>query len=442
MNTFVTDAHASAASPVLVTGATGFIGRHTVAALQSSGYRVRALVRRPGQWAMPGVEMFHGHMSDAAALRAACEGCAAVIHLAAQTRDAPDIDEVNIGGARRLVEACLASGCRRAIVVSTQSAKIFRQGDYARTKAAADAMFLASGLDVTVMRPSVVYGTADDGIFGTLRRVVAAHRAVPVLGDGRWRSAPVHVDDVAKALVRALDAPASIGQVYDLGGPGQCSFDELLDRIAVAQGLPAPIKLHVPLPVSLAMASLLARLMKSPPITRSNVLGSNQDTQIDIGPAQRDLDFAPLNLEDGFARLFPAQDDSQVLAQEARVLARYLVGANPSPEVVQRYVDAHRQLLLAQPDKVTAFARRHPSCLGLLDAAAATRGTAAPLRRRVLLMATVLEATPEHARRFLPAPRSPLATVAAIAWHGTRATLMALLGMPLYLWLRAGRSDA
>ncbi|MBS0340805.1 MAG: NAD-dependent epimerase/dehydratase family protein [Proteobacteria bacterium] len=443
VSTAATPARAAADLPVLVTGAAGFIGQRTVAALQAAGHTVRALVRRSGQVHLPGVQIVLGDIADPAALRAACEGCAAVIHLAAQTRDAPDIDQVNIGGARCLVDACIATGCRRVIVVSTQSAKILRQGDYARTKAAADALFLASGLDVTVVRPSVVYGTADDGIFGTLRRVVASHRAVPVLGDGRWRSAPVHVDDVVAALVRALAAPQAIGKTYDLGGPQQFSFDELLDLLAAAQGLPAPMKLHVPLPVSLAAASVLARLMKSPPITRSNVLGSNQDTRIDIEPARRDLGFEPMALAKGFELLFAAPPGARTtLEQEARVLVRYLVGASASPEVVQRYVEAHIRLLPGPADKVTAFARRHPACLGLLDAAAGLRATAAPLRRRVLLMASVLEATTEHADHFLPAPRSLPATLALLAWHGMRAALMALLGMPLYLWLVAGQADA
>jgi NADH dehydrogenase len=424
---------------ILVTGAAGFIGRHTVAALRSSGHAVRVYVRRPGYVAPdPEVEVAVGHMNDPAALLAACTGCAAVIHLAAQTRDAHDSDAVNVGGAACLIEACAAAGCRRIVVVSTQSAKIRLQGDYARTKAAADALFLASGLDVTVMLPSVVYGSLDDGIFGTLRRVVASHRFIPVLGNGRWRSAPVHVDDVARALVRALDTPASIGRSYDLGGPQEVDFDQLLDRIASAQNLPAPFKIHVPLALSLAVADGLARIMKSPPITRSNVLGSNQDTQIDIGQARRDLAFDPVSLTQGLERLFGRPDDLRPLQQEARVLSRYLVGTGASPELVQRYVDAHRLLLPAEPDRVTAFVRRHPSFLALLDAAAAPQGTRAPLRRRVLLMATVLEATTEHASNFLPAQRSRLAVLATLGWHGLRGAALTILGLPLYLWLRAG----
>ena len=427
---------------VLVTGAAGFIGRHTVAALRSAGHAVRVYVRRAGYVApAPDVEVAIGHMNDPAALRAACTGCMAVIHLAAQTRDAPDSDEVNVGGAACLIEACAATACRRIVVVSTQSAKIRLKGDYARTKAAADALFLASGLDVTVMLPSVVYGTLDDGIFGTLRRVVASHRFVPVLGDGRWISAPVHVDDVARALVRALDTPMSIGRSYDLAGPQEIDFDRLLDRIAGAQNLPAPLKVHVPLALSLAIADVLARTMKSPPLSRSNVLGSNQDTQIDIAPARRDLAFDPVPLAQGLERLFGRPDDERTLRHEAMVLSRYLIGTPASPQVVQRYVDAQRVLLPAEADRVTAFVRRHPRCLALLDAAAAPRGTHAPLRRRLLLMATLLEATPEHAARFLPAPGSRLGVLASLGWHGLRGVAMTALGTPLYLWLRAGQAN-
>jgi NADH dehydrogenase len=124
---------------------------------------------------------------------------------------------------------------------------------------------------------------------------------VPVLGNGRWISAPVYIGDVSGAIVSCLDEDSTIGRSYDIGGPDQISFDELIDRISAALGLRRR-KLHVPFPVALTAAGVLARLLPRPPVTVSNVLGSNQDTHIDITPARRDFGFDPLQLDVGIKR--------------------------------------------------------------------------------------------------------------------------------------------
>lgn len=423
---------------VLVTGAAGFIGRHVVTALVAAGWNVRALVRRPLP-PSPGVECFVGDMRDEGSLARAATSCSAVVHLAAATSDQADSEDVNVRGARRLVQACRGAACRRLVVVSTQSAKIARKGIYAATKASADELLLRSGLDVTILLPSIVYGDHDAGIFGTLHRIVTTHRIVPVLGDGRWHSAPVHVDDVVAALVACLDRPQSVGRCYDIGGPDRLAFDDLLDRIAAATGVSAPRKIHVPFTLALGLARLLSAAMQRPPLTVSNVLGSNQDTTLDIAAARADLGFDPMPLAEGLRRMFPdpalerLQDE---LRREAHRLGRYLVRGGADTASVERYVQAHLRLLPAEPDRVTAFARRHPAAIPFLDAAAALEGIEPPWRKRVLLMASILEAMPLHASLFLPARAHPVVLVIRLVGHGLLALGRAAVGAPLYLVLR------
>jgi NADH dehydrogenase len=288
---------------VLVTGASGFIGKPVVDALVEAGFGVRALTRNPARWPRPpceAVRVTAGDVRDVGSLAAAASGASAVVHLAAALSDEPESYDVNVAGAEHLVAACRETNCTRIVNVSTQSAKLARQGLYGRTKAAADAVFRASGLRVTTLRPSLVYGDEPSGVFGTLSRFVRRLPVLPVLGDGRWISAPVHVRDVASAAVACLGRDGTIGKSYDIGGPELLSFDELIDAVAAAHGVRVR-KLHVPFGVSLLAARVAAALLPRAPITVSNVLGSNQDTAIDIAPARRDFGFEPMDLARGLA---------------------------------------------------------------------------------------------------------------------------------------------
>jgi hypothetical protein len=319
--------------------------------------------------------------------------------------------------------------------MSTQSAKIRTKGSYAETKARADALFLASGLDVTILRPSIVYGETLEGVFGSIHRAVSRLPIVPVLGDGRWESAPVHVDDLAGAVADCLTNPETVGRTYDVGGPDILAFDELLDRIASSSGHARKPKLHVPVPMALALARVLTRVRANPPLTVSNVLGSNQETGIDIGPARRDFGFDPMSLDSGLQSIFAARahTDASLRAEAAR-FSRYLLRREPTQAITERYVEAHRRFFPGPADRLTRFCRRHPAAISLLDAATARRGS--ELRRRILLMAVILEASPEHADRYLPQPRSRVRTFASVLWGAVAGVARALIGLPLATLLR------
>src|SRR5258706_4438658 len=266
--------------PILVTGAGGFIGRDFVLRMIARGLYVRAMLRPGAESPFPPherLQITHANLRDADTLVPAVRGCAAVVHLAAAKADEKESEDVNVGGARRLVRACELAGCRRLINISTQSTKIARKGIYARTKHAADEVFHGSALDVTSLLPSVVYGETKGGVFGTILQVLQKAPIVLVLGDGKWISAPVYVGDVCAAVTACLETPRTIGNAYDIGGPDPVGFDDLIDRIGAAIGRRPP-KLHVPFTIALRIARVVSRLPKAP-ITVSNVLGSNQDTR-------------------------------------------------------------------------------------------------------------------------------------------------------------------
>lgn len=439
--------------PILVTGAGGFIGKDLVPRMLSRGFSVRAMLRPGAESPFPPQErlqIVHADLYDGDTLVPVVRDCAAVVHLAAAKADERESEDVNVGGARRLVRACQLVDCRRLINISTQSTKISRKGTYARTKRAADEVFHGSGLDVTSLLPSVVYGEMKGGVFGTILQFLQKAPIVLVLGDGKWISAPVYIGDVCAAVIACLEVPGTAGNAYDIGGPDLVSFDELIDRIGAAIGR-CPPKLHVPFTIALWVARAVARLPKAP-ITVSNVLGSNQDTRIDIGPARRDFGFDPLGLDAGLRivlnasrheqtaignRQAPTDSDLQ-MERDCRLISGYLIGREPTIDLIERYCAAIRLKLPAPgvDDAEWRWIRRHHSALPYLDAAAALVWPRSPLRQRIYLMTAILETTPAHAEQFLPRTQTSAELIAGLIWNSARTGVNAAIGLPLLAWAR------
>src|ERR1700683_582044 len=343
---------------ILVTGAGGFIGIAVVTKLLQHGWSVKAMLHKssPAPFRPTArLQLVRADLRDYTSLAAAFVGVDVVVHLAAAKNDEPWSTDVNVGGAERLVEACKALGCERIINISSQSVKISRKGTYAETKSQADRIFANSGLDVTTLLPSVVYGEEKAGVFGAVLNFVKKFQLLPVLGDGRWICAPVCVSDVAGAICSCIERDQTIGKRYDIAGPDLITFDGFVDKVAEALGLRRR-KIHIPLGAALFAARIMATLLSKPPITVSNVLGSNQNTHLDTTPARNDLGFDPIDLDTGLKTVLSdvsrtaaygalsLSASDECLAAECLVFARYLIDRDPPQELVDRYVAASRIL--------------------------------------------------------------------------------------------------
>jgi len=277
---------------VLITGGTGFIGSALVPRLIQAGYVPRLLVRRALPSApLPPIEVMVGDVTDVDTLRLALRDVPAVIHMAAAT-SAGRLDpvvayRVNIGSASALVEACRSSGAR-LIVLSTQHVYLPAPGLYGRTKRMADRLFLESAVPVTILRPSLVYGPGSRGVFVRLATLVRKLPVIPVIGPGQWRMRPLFLDDLVDVILAVLARPVPAARIYDVGGPDLVTYDEFLSAICTAIGRRCRT-LHLPLPVSFALAWTLERILPTPPLTTDNVRGAIRDAQCDPRALERDL---------------------------------------------------------------------------------------------------------------------------------------------------------
>jgi UDP-glucose 4-epimerase len=241
-----------------VTGGTGFVGQAVLDEAGRRGLRVMALARREQQ-PRQGVEWLRGDLADSEALAALVSGADAVLHIAGvvNTPDPTGFHLGNVAGTEALVAAASHAGVKRFVFVSSLAAREPHLSRYGRSKAHAEAVVEASGLDWTIVRPPAIYGPRDREILEMFR--AAAWGIVPMPPPGR--TSIVHVDDLARLLLGLREAVSVTGQVFepDDGRPNGWSHRELALAIGAAVGRKvwAP---HVPASVMRASAWLDRRL--------------------------------------------------------------------------------------------------------------------------------------------------------------------------------------
>jgi NADH dehydrogenase len=316
---------------ILITGASGFLGRHLVKRARAQGRAVRALVRRPTpDLDLPADSIYQGDVTDPSTLAGAVAGVEAVIHAAATTSEtAPDealSRKTNVEGTRNLIEACRAAGVTRWVQISSLSANPANTSVYGRTKFAADEEVRRSGLRWTILQPGTIYGPGGRGLFAKMVRMTKSlPLIVPVLGSGKQTMRPIFVDDAADAALACLSHEATVGQTYALGCRDAITFNDFLRGVLRAQGK-RKLLLHVPFWFCFPAARVLGWVLKNPPVTVDNLVGLKQMKAPEITAAQNDFGFAPLTFADGLDRTFAPAESAKVSpsvnhlqATEARV---------------------------------------------------------------------------------------------------------------------------
>jgi NADH dehydrogenase len=248
-------------STVLVTGASGFVGSHVVPELLAGGHRVVALVHSAasGQLVLErlppdlrgNVELRQGDVNDPASIVPALAGVDAVVHLVAIARDRSggrDLARINTDGTHNVIEAMTTAGVRRLIHLGALAVVDDPTLHYASSKAKAEALVAASGLDWTILKPSLLWG-ARDGFFNIVADLVRVSPGiVPVPGNGRSRFQPLAVADLARTVRLSLEDPATTGRGFELGGPRYWTYREITAEVANAMGRRRAI---VPMPLPL-----------------------------------------------------------------------------------------------------------------------------------------------------------------------------------------------
>lgn len=231
---------------VCVIGGSGFVGRHICHRLAAQGYRVRVPTRDPERAKqlipLPTVELTAADVHDPDDLTRAIRGVEAVINLVGVLHDGRgrhSFAQAHVELARKVAAACRQQGVRRYIHMGALNADANGPSAYLRSKGEAEAIVRASALDVTVFRPSVIFGREDS--FLNLFASLLSFLPVVFLGSPDARFQPVFVEDVAAAFVKSLEDLASFGKSYDLCGPKAYTLRELVEYVGRMTGHSRPV---------------------------------------------------------------------------------------------------------------------------------------------------------------------------------------------------------
>lgn len=314
---------------VLVTGGTGFLGRHLVRALVDRGEKVRVLVRpgstQPDSPAFRRCEIVPGDVRDPDAVGRAVVGTEIVIHLVSNFRRAGSDDaqaqDVNVKGTEHLLEASAAHGVRQFVHCSTigvhgdvrqipaHEDSPFNPGDlYQRTKVAAEGRVLevsrSSGLPITIVRPVSMYGPGDRRMLKLFRMIQRGWFLRAGAGEVHFQAA--YVEDVVQGFLLCMRNPGAMGETFVVGGEEPVTLNELARVVADVLGVSFRT-VSVPLPplvlLAHAVEALCGRLGVEPPLHRRRLSFYQNNRVFTVRKARERLGYAPaFPLRDGLQR--------------------------------------------------------------------------------------------------------------------------------------------
>lgn len=255
---------------VVVTGASGYVGRAAVAVLVQAGHDVVAIARHA---ALNG--NVHGLALDVTQddLRPALRDADAVIHLVGIIRERPEagvtFERLHVDATRRVLDAVRQTNVSRLVHMSALGTSKAGGSAYFETKWAAEEAVRQAWPTATIVRPSLMFGGGAD-FFATLRGL-ARNPVVPVPGAGDTPFDPVARTDVAQALAAMIADSTAEGETYEIGGPERITLNQLIDRVGATLGRSIPLpKMHIPVGALRPLVSLGERLPRFP-LTRDQL---------------------------------------------------------------------------------------------------------------------------------------------------------------------------
>jgi nucleoside-diphosphate-sugar epimerase len=301
---------------ILLTGATGFIGRHLAAALVARGHtvigcardRYAAFKRYPNVgWMRADFatdQDVHDWLPRLAGFNAVINA-AGILH----ARPGQSFDAVHVAGPRALFAACARRGIGRVIHISALGCNPRADRPYQSSKLELESILATFDMNWTVVRPSLVFGDGNDAI-ATLR-ALARLPVVPLIGDGSQRLQPIHIDDFCLAVARLLEAEAPARRIVELAGPRAVAFREMMAELRRLE-TPAPAYfIGVPLSL-LRIAATLAGFVGRSALSHDHLDMLERGNVASDNGAARLLGRAPRDLRD-FEEIAASCDDTGIL---------------------------------------------------------------------------------------------------------------------------------
>jgi len=276
---------------VLVTGASGFTGSFTVKALIKRNINVRCFVRRSSCLNFiptAKVEIAFGDLNRSETLQEALRGTDALVN----------ITSLGFGHAPEIVSTVRRAGINRCIFLSTTAIFTQLNASSREVRIAAERAISESGLDYTILRPTMIYGSSRDRNICRLIKYLDKYPIIPIFGGGNNLQQPVYVGDVAKAITRVLPSEVTRGKSYNIAGANPLTYNEMIDTVTALLERKVK-KIHLPVkPVTLCLR-FMEKAGITFPIKAEQVLRLNEDKNFDYSDAKDDFGYNPISFSEG-----------------------------------------------------------------------------------------------------------------------------------------------
>ncbi len=284
---------------VLVTGASGFLGRNVAEKLLQSGVEVIGFGRRINEpLKEKGVKFIEGDLNNINLLTKSLKGVDVVVHLAAATTaiDEKTNNLVNVLGTENIVYACKKNKVKKIVFTSSVNAVLQKNSYYGKSKTLAEKVILTSNIDYIIFRPELIYGKGDRGVSKTIE-FIRSLPVIPILGSGKAKMQPIFVKDMANIITFAVRTKMK-NKIYFAGGPKAFSFNQYINKICKELKIEKQ-KVHVPYFAVLLAVKTLSKITSKPPVCLEQVYSMSQDKAYDVSKLQKCFRLKLTKFEDG-----------------------------------------------------------------------------------------------------------------------------------------------
>jgi uncharacterized protein YbjT (DUF2867 family) len=290
---------------ILVTGGTGFVGSNLIRRLRSDDIAVRALVRNPGKGQALkdiAVDIVEGDVFNKATLEKAASGCERVVHLVGiihETQGAT-FRTIHVDGTRNVLEAAKKTGVRHIFYQSALGTRPGAKSMYHKTKWEAEELVRAGTVPYTILRPSIIYGPGDQFTMKLLE-IIKRSPVLPVIGPGRFRVQPLYIDDAVSCIVKAITGDSFLNEMFEIGGPDQLTYEEMIGAVADALGVYRPT-IHVPVFLARSAVRLLETVLPVSPVTSDQIIMLQEDNICTMRDIRDAFGIEPIKFREGLKK--------------------------------------------------------------------------------------------------------------------------------------------
>jgi len=286
---------------IFIAGASGFVGGHLVDYLLAKGHRIRCLVRSESAkraLSVKGAEVISGDITHSETLNNILQPEDFVVHLVGiiEERGRATFEEVHRKGTSNLVAAAKNAGVKHFFYQSALGADKGSWSGYLKTKAEAEEIVKKSGLGYTIFRPSLIIGPWD-GFTRKLTEMLKLSPVLPIPGEGRAKFQPVYIKDWLVCIGKVIENPGAYVSTYEIGGPEQLSYLEIVEKLSKAMGHNRPA-FKIPMGLMKLGASVFEKILPAPPVTSDQLRLLEQDNICDLEAIQKNFGFEPLRFEE------------------------------------------------------------------------------------------------------------------------------------------------